>query len=195
MTRIEIIERIQKMLISSRTKAGKSQAYMAKALNCSKTTVQNWENGTAPIQLVKVFEWFQAIDVPPAPYVWGLLHDSLDDLNADVADDKITAALIDFIKIMTPEHKKKLLYVLYGDHGSNPGAQLELMVAYNHLALREKLDVANVVRLDYKVAKDSGEITDDSMEPNMSLLDLALQAAYKSVTNSKNSYTISEDES
>lgn len=191
MNRTEITDRISKMLGMTRNLAGKSQADMAKALGVSKGMIQKWEDGITPIQLIRVFEWFNAIDVPPAPFVWGLIHGSLDGITAEDDDERITEALIDYVKSMSIDHQRKLLYVLYGDHGSNAGAQLELMVAYNHLAMREKIDVANVIRLDYNIALDSGEVNNEHVLPDTNLLDTALQAAYKAVTNSKKSYTIS----
>ena len=195
MNRINIVNKIGKMLSSSREFANVSQDTMAKAMGVSKTTVQKWESGAIPIQLIRVFEWFDCLDVPPMPYIWSLIYESFDNIKPADNDKNIEDALIDSIKGMSNSSKRKLLYLIYGSHGSAFAAELELFVAYAQLSLREKLDIANVIRLDYHIAKERGELLDkNDIQPDMELLDKALQSAYQSVTNSKQSYSISGSE-
>lgn len=192
MNKVHIVERISKMLIAARTSANVSQEKMARAMGVSKATIQNWESGDRAIQLIRVFEWFDCLDIAPMPFIWGLLYESLDDIKPEHSDERIEEALLDAIKGMSINSKRKLLYLIYGNHGSTAAAILELFVAYSQIALREKLDVANVIRLDYHVAMERGELLgQEHIQPDLELLDKALQAAYKSVTGSKSSYTIS----
>lgn len=195
MNKIKIVNKISKMLNSSRLSVGISQDTMAKAMGVSKTTIQKWENGTIPIQLIRVFEWFNCLDVPPMPYVWSLIYHSFDNIDPKNDDINIENALIDAIHGMSASSKRKLLYLIHGSYGSSFAAELELFTAYAHIALREKLDIANVIRLDYYIAKERNELLDkDNIQPDMELLDKAIQSAYKSVTNSKQNYTISGSE-
>lgn len=192
----EFTQRVARLLSHARYDAGFSQQYVADALGVSKKTIQNWEDGSVSPSITKVFAFFKAIDRQPMPAFLELLYeDNFKDISAQDKDDRITRALLDVVSALPPATKRKLLYCAYGDHGSSAICVLELITAHLQTPLRDRIGVANTVRMNYHIAKENGELAGaDHIQPDVELLDKALAEAYTAVTNNKATYTITGEQ-
>lgn len=190
MNRMEIAERFAWMWRTSREDSGKSQDYVAKALGVSKSTVQNWENGTSCPNQMKGFEWFQVLGLQPISYYLQMMYPSIEGISNKSDDKLIEESLITCIKACTPEQKRKLFYLFFGDHGSSPSGIIELMTAHLHTSLRDRINVALCVAENYEMAQAQGNLVgDDHIKPDMDILRKSLKNGRIAVIQNKNSYT------
>lgn len=190
MNRMEIAERFAWMWRTSREDSGKSQDYVAKALGVSKSTVQNWENGTSCPNQMKGFEWFQVLGLQPISYYLQMMYPSIEGISNKSDDKLIEESLITCIKACTPEQKRKLFYLFFGGHGSSPSGIIELMTAHLHTSLRDRINVALCVAENYEMAQAQGNLVgDDHIKPDMDILRKSLKNGRIAVIQNKNSYT------
>lgn len=188
----EFNQRVARLLSQARYDAGYSQQQVADALGVSKKTIQNWEDGSVSPSISKVFSFFKAIDRQPMPAFLEMLYeDNFKGISAKDEDERITRALIDIVGALPPATKRKLLYCAYGDHGSSALCVLELITAHLQTPLRDRINIANSVRMNYHIAKENGVLAGaEHIQPDVELLDKALSEAYYSVTNNKASYSV-----
>lgn len=174
MNQIEIAEGFAQMWRKSREDAGKSQDFMAKALGVSKTTVQNWEAGTSCPNQMKGFEWFRALGLQPLPYYLELFYPASDTISSE-EDKKIEEALIKYAKALRPSERKKLLFVVYGQHGSEFEELLEMLVAYFHTPDENRITVAQNVCTNFEIAQATNKlVAKDSIMPDIKLVKNAI---------------------
>lgn len=189
MNNVEISEKFANMWTRSRTDANKSQDYMAKALGVSRQTIQNWEKGLGCPNQMMGFKWFDVLGLQPLPYYLQLFHPAMDGISVNSDDDQIKEALIKCIEDSTPDQRRKLLYLFYGDHGSSPSGIIELMTAHLHTPLRDRITIANTVLASYDLAEALDELVQpDHIRPNTTLLKDSLLNALKAVKNKNHSY-------
>lgn len=175
MNQIELAERFANMWRQSRERAGKSQDYMAKALGVSKTTIQNWEAGTSCPNQLKGFEWFQALGLQALPYYLELFYPSESGDISSEEDEKIEEALIQYAKALRPSERKKLLFVVYGQHGSEFEELIELMVAYFHTPDENRITVAQNICTNFEIAEATGTtVAKDGIMPDLKLVKNAI---------------------
>jgi len=188
-------DRFAEMWRRSRDDSGLTQREVAQRLGVSRTTIQNWESGySCPTQL-EGFQWFRALGLQPFPYYLALLYPEFDGINADVDDQQINDALCRVIHDLPADSKRKLLYVLYGDHGSSPMAVLELITAHLQTPLRARLNVAETVRTNYEMAEAQDMLSrPEHIQPNVSLLNAAYDSAKTAVKQGRGAYTAIEEE-
>lgn len=194
---VEISEKFAEMFRRSRQDAGEisgkyiSQEYMAKALGVTKTTIQNWENGTSCPNQFKAFEWFQALGLQPLPYYLRLLYpDTFGKDPRDLAEKEIEDALIALMVTFPLEYKKKLLYWFYGEHGSSPFCILEMVTAHLQTPLQDRLNIAHNIINNYELAVVKGTTkSPDAVQPNIDLLKEAYERGRRSVVDGKDNYS------
>lgn len=185
----EVKQKFADMWRKSREDANKSQAYMAKKLDVSKKTVQNWESGVSCPSQEKGFEWFDALGVPPLPYYLNLLYKGVFDVKPSSDDDRIELALLTAIKTLTPAEKRKIFYLLYGNHGSSPAGVLDLVTAYLHTPLMARLNVAANIISNYELAETYDyTVNPDNIRPDISFLINSYETAKQAVIDHKTSY-------
>lgn len=187
MNNVDIAEKFGKMWKTSRLDAGKSQEYMAKALGVSKKTVQNWEAGYASPSQIMGFKWFEALDVPALPYYLALLHDEFDGVTHNSSDEDVRKALIKLIENMDSDTVRKVLFLLYGDHGSPIQAIVDLTVAYVHTPLPARIGVADLVVTNYEIAS-AYKATQNHITPNVNYLRKSIEDGKKAVTKLRKSH-------
>lgn len=186
-----VVDRFAAMWQKSRTDAGKSQEFIAKALGVSKSTVQNWEQGLSCPNQRQGFEWFKALGLPPMPYYLSLLYPEFESDLSVMNDEQVDAALLALMKDLPTEVKKKILYIALGNHGSSPLGVLELMVAHLQLPLQARVSSAVALRTNYEVAEACHALVGtDEITPNIEVIEKAYAAAKKAVKERKTSYTI-----
>lgn len=195
MKNAEIVDNFAFMLRSAREYSGKSQEYVAKKMGVAKKTIQNWESGYSSPTLTMCMSLFDAMGVPPMPFFLTLLYEEFEDLAQMPSEDKVEKALIERIKVCSPAEKRKLLFILYGDHGSSSHAILEMICAHLHLPLKYRLSTAQQVILNYEIAENHNSlIKTEHVMPDMAFLKNAFEAAKASVINNKESYSSTKKE-
>jgi len=58
----------------TRKRIGKSQSYMAEALNVEVRTVGRWENGKSEPTVTEMINWFRVVGENPIPYMYILTY-------------------------------------------------------------------------------------------------------------------------
>lgn len=190
MDRFERAMRFAKIHADARKKAGKSQEYMALELNVSKKTVQNWESGASCPDLFASMEWFRALDVNPLPYYAQIIYDF--DLSAN-SDTTVDEQFSNICNSMSTEAKKAVLYIMQGNHGSDPVAILQLMLAHLGTPMATRVTRAHLVALEYEMQQKLGGIkTDDYGIPDMEYLNAAISEAQEAAIQHKSTYDMTE---
>lgn len=187
MNNVDIADKFGKMWKQSRLDAGKSQEYMAKALGVSKKTIQNWEAGYASPSQIMGFKWFEALDVPALPYYLQLFHDEFNGISKNSSDEEIRRALIKLIENLDINTVRKVLFLLYGDHGSPISAIVDLSVAYVHTPLPARIGVADLVVTNYEIASAYKD-TADHIAPDVEYLRKNIADGKKAVTKLRKSH-------
>lgn len=191
MNTVELSERFGKMWKDMRTEAGYSQTQAAKAIGVSRATIENWENGTSSPSQKQGFIYFQKLGIQPLPYYLRVLYPvEFKDIPSATEADEIDQALITLIKDLPPESKKKILYIMYGAHGSSPSAVLEMVCAHLHTPLFMRVGVAALIRSNYLLAASVGRlICGDRAAPDVDLLEKATKRAMCAVQKKEDKYT------
>lgn len=162
---------------------------MAKAMNVSVKTVQNWEAGiTCPSQ-TQTFDWFVKLGVQPLPYYLDYLYPNLKKITADSSTEDIDKALCEVIKQLSLPMKQRMLYILSGKHGSSVAALLELTAAYLALPLHGRIVITDIVLSKYKLEGMSNDLHTDAIPPDIDLIIKAVERATSSMLQGKDSYT------
>ncbi len=166
-----------------------SQSEMAKELGVSKATVQNWESGTSCPSQLKGFEWFQALGKQPMPYYLRLLYPQYDDVPfKDMSDEQVDQALWEFTKIMPTTAKRKILYIMTGNHGSSPLSILEMIIAHLHSPLGTRVNIAQSILFFYEMAEIAGQAVEDGIKPDLVQLRRAIYSGMQAVRNGDSEY-------
>lgn len=58
----------------TRKRVGKSQSFMAEALNVEVRTIGRWENGKSEPTVTEMIEWFRTVGENPIPYMFILSY-------------------------------------------------------------------------------------------------------------------------
>lgn len=176
MNELNIADRFAEMWRRSREDGGRSQEYMAKALGVSKRTVQNWEEGYSSPSQLKGFEWFQILGLQPIPYYLELMYPmDFDTASKEHTDEEIEEALIKYIKVMRPSDKRKLLFIIYGNHGSEFNELIEMLCAHFHTPPENRITVAQNICTNFQVAEATDRlIAKNHIMPNIDTLKRAI---------------------
>lgn len=184
--------RLADMWKQSRLDAGKSQEFMAKSLGISRATVQAWEVGTSSPSQIKGFQWFKVLGLNPMPYYLMFLYPEYSSQGSHIGfnDKTVTEALITAVQGLSPIQQRKLLFLFVGDHGSSPAGILELMTAHLQAPLRDRINIAQCVSTNYKLAATQGKLSDpNDVQPNINTLDYSIKKGMQAVVEGKEGYT------
>lgn len=189
MNKIKIKERAANIWRQSRLDAGKSQEYVAKKLCVAKRTVQNWENGISSPTLDKALEWFDILGLQPLPYFLNLLYDDFSAVDDDLTEKQVEDLLIKRVRNCSYAAKKKMLFILSNNHGSSVAGVLEMLTAHLHVPLKDRLNVAQNIILNYEIAKSQRLVKQSNVLPNIEILKMSFENAKTAVLNNENEYT------
>lgn len=188
MNKYEVNSKIADMLCQSRYLSGKSQQYVADRLGLSTKTVQNWESGKSMPDVAQLYDWFNAIQIPPQPYILRLLYPDVDSSKFD-DDTEMDKALLKLAQDLPYHEKRKLLFILEGSHGSSPVSVIDMMVANLQTPLRDRMGVCQTILSNYEIADSLDILTDkNAVRPSVSHLKKALESAITAVIKKQNSY-------
>ncbi|MDD4075009.1 MAG: hypothetical protein PHC80_02850 [Eubacteriales bacterium] len=111
-------------------------------------------------------------------------------------EEKIQAALQTILIQIPVSSKRALVYLFYGEHGSSPNAILQLILAYLHTPIKERVTQAVLIKNVYEMEKALGNlICSDDILPNMEVLNNALASAKASAVQHEYGYCYIDDES
>lgn len=181
--------KFSEVFLRSRYDAGKTQAFMADAMNVSVKTVQNWETGVTCPSQTQTFDWFIKLGVQPLPYYLDYLYPDLKEIKADSPVEDIDNALREVTEQLSMPMKQRMLYILSGKHGSSVAALLELTAAYLALPLHGRIVVTETVMNKYKLDGMSNDLHTDAFPPDIDLIIKAVERATSAMLQGKDSYT------
>lgn len=184
-------ENLCTMLSASRISVKKSQKYMAKALQKSLGTIQNWENGYSIPNAIDLIDWFDVLGLNPLRFILDFLHpDYFKNLNGDVDDNMVDSALQYYISDIAPaSDKRKLSFCIFGNTGSSWTAQLNMLTAHNHTTMRSRVSVAQSIYDNFEMEKARGELKYlNNTMPDENNFKNAIEQARESVFSAKDGY-------
>lgn len=117
-----------KILRESRIDSEVSQEQMAKAVNRSERTIQNWEKDIQP-SFLEMCTWFRALDKNP----WFYLRNALNPFEpVSLTEDTVPLRERLTKHFSTASHGELLMlaYLIFGEYGSYWNAVLEMMLEY-----------------------------------------------------------------
>lgn len=184
-------QRLARMLYKSRNDAGKSQEFMALSLGVSKMSIINWEKGTSSPRFKQVMQWFQVLGINMhRPLMELIMPEVYEGLRAEDSDERIAAAVVDFVETMPAQAQRQIAYMLLGEHGASPMSLLELFTAYLHLPMQQRVTIARSIAEAYEMYEHRGKlICMEHVKPDMDGLKEAIEMAKAAVFRGEAGYS------
>ena len=188
----EYLVRTAKALELARMRSGLSQQKLAARMGVNRGTIANWEQGLAAISLPMAMRWFTCCGVSAARYMDACIHPGLlEHLEDNLSDMRKRQILIDAMMECSSYEIDALLYIRYGDHGSDHIGVLTEILANLHTPLKDRVTVCRMVSGSYEIAQATGTDPDpNGTQPKMEALYQAQDAGTKAAMRSDDSYTV-----
>lgn len=188
----EYLVRTAKALEMARMRSGLSQQKLAAKMDVNRGTIANREQGLAAISLPMAMRWFTCCGVSVARYMDACIHPGLlEHLEDDLSDLEKRKALIDAMMECSSYEIDALLYIRYGDHGSDHIGVLTEILANLHTPLKDRVAVCRMVSGSYEMAQATGTDPDpNGTAPKMEILYQAQDAGTEAAMKSNDSYTV-----
>lgn len=188
----EYLVRTAKALEIARMRSGLSQQKLAAKMDVNRGTIANWEQGLAAISLPMAMRWFTCCGVSAARYIDACIHPGLlEHLEDDLSDMEKRQILIDAMVECSSYEIDALLYIRYGDHGSDHIGVLTEILASLHTPLKDRVAVCRMVSGSYEMAQATGTDPDpNGTAPKMEILYQAQDAGTEAAMKSNDSYTV-----
>lgn len=188
----EYLVRTAKALEIARMCSGLSQQKLAAKMGVNRGTVANWEQGLAAISLPMAMRWFTCCGVSVARYMDACIHPGLlEHLEDDLSDLEKRRILIDAMMECSSYEIDALLYIRYGDHGSDHIGVLTEILANLHTPLKDRVAVCRMVSGSYEMAQATGtDPNPNGTAPKMEILYQAQDAGTEAAMKSNDSYTV-----
>ena len=173
-------------------RSGLSQQKLAAKMGVNRGTIANWEQGLAAISLPMAMRWFTCCGVSVARYMDACIHPGLlEHLEDDLSDLEKRRILIDAMMECSSYEIDALLYIRYGDHGSDHIGVLTEILANLHTPLKDRVAVCRMVSGSYEMAQATGTDPDtNGTAPKMEILYQAQDAGTEAAMKSNDSYTV-----
>lgn len=184
--------RTAKALEMARTHSGLSQQKLAARMGVNRGTIANWEQGLAAISLPMAMRWFTCCGVSAVRYMDACIHPGLlEHLEDDLSDMRKRQILIDAMMECSSYEIDALLYIRYGDHGSDHIGVLTEILANLHTPLKDRVAVCRMASGNYEMAQATGTDPDpNGTAPKMEILYQAQDAGTEAAMKSNDSYTV-----
>ena len=188
----EYLARTAKALEVARMRSGLSQQKLAARMGVNRGTIANWEQGLAAISLPMAMRWFTCCGVSAARYMDACIyHGLLEHLEDDLSNMEKRQILIDAMIECSSYEIDALLYMRYGDHGSDHIGVLTEILANLHTPLKDRVSVCRMVSGNYEIAQATGTDPDpNGTAPKMEILYQAQDAGTEAAMRSNDSYTV-----
>lgn len=188
----EYLVRTAKALEIARMRSGLSQQKLAARMNVNRGTIATWEQGLAAISLPMAMRWFTCCGVSVARYMDACIHPGLlEHLEDGLSDLEKRKVLIDAMMECSSYEIDALLYIRYGDHGSDHIGVLTEILANLHTPLKDRVAVCRMASGNYEMAQATGTDPDpNGTAPKMEILYQAQDAGTEAAMKSNDSYTV-----
>lgn len=188
----EYLARTAKALEMARMRSGLSQQKLAARMGVNRGTIANWEQGLAAISLPMAMRWFTCCGVSAARYMDACIYPGLlEHLEDDLSNMEKRQILIDAMMECSSYEIDALLYIRYGDHGSDHMGVLTEILANLHTPLKDRVSVCRMVSGNYEIAQATGTDPDpNGTAPKMGILYQAQDAGIEAAMKSNDSYTV-----
>lgn len=165
---------------------------LAQYFGVNRGTIANWEQGLAAISLPMAMRWFTCCGVSVARYMDACIHPGLlEHLEDDLSGMEKRQILIDAMMECSSYEIDALLYMRYGDHGSDHIGVLTEVLANLHTPLKDRVSVCRMVSGNYEIAQATGTDPDpNGTAPKMEILYQAQDAGTEAAMRSNDSYTV-----
>lgn len=173
-------------------RSGLSQQKLAAKMGVNRGTIATWEQGLAAISLPMAMRWFTCCGVSVARYMDACIHPGLlEHLEDDLSDMEKRQILIDAMMECSSYEIDALLYIRYGDHGSDHIGVLTEILANLHTPLKDRVAVCRMVSGSYEMAQATGTDPDpNGTAPKMEIFYQAQDAGTEAAMKSNDSYTV-----
>lgn len=191
----DYVLRIGKVLEEARLHSGYSQLALAKKMGINRETVFKWEHGLACPSAPMLIKWFECCGVAVKRYIDACLHPGLlEYLEDDLTDAEKRRILHETIDESSSYEVDLLLYLRYGDHGSDYLAVLCEVLANLHTPLKDRVAICRAITGHYEMAKATGTDPDpNGLQPNMEILYQAQDCGEAAAMKQNDAYTINRD--
>lgn len=190
MDREKKVKKFAAILSKTRYQSKLSQERIADALGVSKRTIAHWESGKSIPNFVQCVDWFETVGVNPFVTMIKYFYPEEMKVTALSDDREVDVALRKTIDILSPDDKRALLYLFYGNHGSSARSVLQLVLAYLHTPLKDRIPQAAGVARTYDLDKRLGTlICQQNVMPKEDMLHNAIDQAMIAVIEGKYAYT------
>ena len=146
----------------------------------------------AAISMPMAMRWFTCCGVSVARYMDACIHPGLlEHLEDGLSDLEKRRILIDAMMECSSYEIDALLYIRYGDHGSDHIGVLTGILANLHTPLKDRVAVCRMVSGSYEMAQATGTDPDpNGTAPKMEILYQAQDAGTEAAMKSNDSYTV-----
>lgn len=178
-------------LLRERRAAGVSQELMAEKLGVGVKMIRHWEQGNPAPRINEARDYLRSLGISAQLSERKFADpETYDGLERFDDADKARAALVDYIAHVAPDDEVlKEAFLRFGDHGSSWEALLEMYVADAQCPLPERMAVASCISGNYQRARLMGRIIyPDKPQPNIKLLDRAIEACREAIIKMRDSY-------
>ena len=183
-----------RLLADARNRNGKTQYDVAAAVNVSRATVVNWENGMSNPDIFQIEDYLDYLGEDPIyrlknyrnPKLYDVLTNS-GTINEQEIDDELCKIILE----LSPMVKLQMLFLFSGMHGRNPDAIMQEMNAILQIPLKTGHGVAALVHSLYESAVAHGELNcPDAVKPDMEIWENSILAGFNAVKERKGGYSV-----
>ena len=105
-------------------------------------------------------------------------------------NDQLDAVLFNLIKNSTDDEKKKLFYIMAGNHGSQWTSLLQMFTAHCHTSMKSRVAAARIILENYEMEQKVGHLVcTDEPAPDIEILKQAIESGKQAAQNNEHSYS------
>lgn len=180
----------------SRADAGMTQERLAVELGVSRKTIQNWESGATSPSLYQGTEWFRALGLNPLPYYLSYVFpDASSSADSSKESGELDALLAEAIHSLPAEAKKRLLFILWAEHGSSPTAIFNIINAYLQLPLLDRYKIADSIYKSYQIESELGALVCPNMiQPDHEMILKSIELGKQAIVEGSHGYSMADED-
>lgn len=184
--------RVAKALEMARAKSGLSQEKLAKRMGISRPTVASKEQGTSAVTLAELIKWCVCCGVPAKRYTDACIHPGLlEYLDDDISAEEKRQILHGVIDDISNYEVDALLYLFYGDHGSDPLGVLTEVLANLHTTLANRVAVCSTIGTNYELDRANNRDPDpNGTQPHMPIMYQAHDCGQEAALQGVDAYSV-----
>lgn len=178
-------------LKAARTAAHISQEEMAERMNCSVRTVRKIERGIAELGIGRVRLWLEICGVNPFYYYLAHEYPEMFGSSTESSAAELRSSLVYYFQhVAGAREMQQIAFLIWGPHGSDWPAVLNMMTADLHCPLDDRYNICLTVDANYHRADARGELVCAAVAPpDAALLEKALASSKEAIYAGKPGYT------